>query len=298
MLTRTPSKAVECVVRAPALAGRSPVWAPQEQALYWADLAGHKVHRLHPPSGVRETFHLPQPVTAVALRARGGLLLTLRKNYAFYDLQTQAVQYLTDLEPDRPEHRFGDGKCDSRGRFWAGTVPAAPGEIAPGGLYRFDPDTHVTCAFWEVAGPGGLGWSPDDRVMYLTERFGDGIVAYEFDADEGRLAERRPFAALDEDSTAYPDGLAVDADGCVWSAQNGAGRVVRYTPAGEVDAVIELPVPRPCGCTFGGDKLDVLFITTAREPLAPEEVEEAPLSGCVFAVRPGVVGLPEPSFAG
>jgi sugar lactone lactonase YvrE len=106
------------------------------------------------------------------------------------------------------------------------------------------------------------------------------------------------FAAIDPKSGGFPDGLTVDAEGCVWSVDNAVGKVVRYTPTGEIVQYVELPVPRPCGCAFGGDNLDVLYITTARETLTPAQVAQYPLSGSLFATEPGVCGLAEPRFAG
>ncbi|HWP28251.1 MAG TPA: SMP-30/gluconolactonase/LRE family protein [Chloroflexota bacterium] len=292
------SNAVECVVRAEAIVGESPLWCPREQALYWVDITGQAIHRFDPAGGARATYSLPQPVTAVARRARGGLVITLRKQFAFFDPATQVLTVLTDPEPDQPDNRFNDAKCDRQGRFWAGTMNNVRWEAPTGSLYRLDPDGHVTRLQADVICANGLGWSPDNRTMYFTESFRYSIYAYDFDPVTGALTNRRLFAAVDRRSGGFPDGLTVDADGGVWSVHNAVGRVVRYTPAGQIDRVLELPVPRPTSCTFGGRALDVLYITSARETLTPAQLAQAPLSGSVFAVVPGPTGLPEPAFAG
>jgi sugar lactone lactonase YvrE len=289
---------VECVQREEAIVGESPVWCPQEQVLYWVDITGQKIHRFHPATAVNETFQLPEPVTALALRAKGGLVLSLKKDFARFDLATQALTYLGNPEPDKPDNRFNDAKCDPQGRFWAGTMGNVHWDAPTGALYRLDPDGTISCHQTEVICANGMGWSPDHRVMYFTESFRYAIYAYDFDAAAGTLANRRVFASLDRASGGFPDGLTVDAEGCVWSVHNAIGKVVRYTPAGQVEREIVLPVPRPCGCIFGGEKLDVLYITTARETLAPEQIARYPLSGSLFAAEPGVQGLPEPYFAG
>ncbi len=134
--------------------------------------------------------------------------------------------------------------------------------------------------------------------MYHSESFCHNIYAFDFDASVGTLSNQRLFASVDKNSGGFPDGLTVDAEGCVWSAQPVLGRLVRYSPAGHVDSIIEFPVPRPTSCTFGGDNLDVLYVTSARETMTAEQLARAPLSGSLFAVHVGVHGLPEPRFAG
>jgi sugar lactone lactonase YvrE len=241
---------------------------------------------------------LPEPVTALALRAKGGLVLSLRKAFALFDLQSQQLTYLGNPEVDRPDNRFNDAKCDRQGRFWAGTMGAVHWDAPCGALYRLDADGSITRLQDEVICANGMGWSPDNRTMYFTESFRYAVFAYDFDAAAGTISNRRVFAEVDRASGGFPDGLTVDAEGHVWSVHNAVGRVVRYTPNGQIERTIELPVPRPCGCTFGGEGFDTLYITTARETLTPEQIAKYPLSGSLFAAKPGVRGLAEPQFAG
>jgi sugar lactone lactonase YvrE len=288
----------ECVLRDEAIVGESPVWCPRENVVHWVDITGQKIHRFHPATGKNDTFHLPQPVTALAMRAQGGLVLSLKKDFALFDLETQKLTYLGDPETDKPDNRFNDAKCDRQGRFWAGTMGNVHWDAPSGALYRLDADGAISCHQQNVVCANGMGWSPDNRTMYFTESFRYAIYAYDFDAASGSISNRRVFASVDRSSGGFPDGLTVDADGYVWSVHNAIGRVVRYTPSGEIERAIELPVPRPCGCIFGGEKLDTLYVTTARETLTPAQIEKYPLSGSLFAARPGVRGLPEPQFAG
>jgi len=285
-------------VKAEAIVGESPLWSPRERVLYWVDITGQKIHRFNPRTAVNDTFHLPQPVTAVGLRKKGGLIITLRKDFAFFDPETGALQLLSDPEEDKPYDRFNDAKCDRQGRFWAGTMDDVKWNAPHGSLYRLDPDTRVTCMKTSVICANGLGWSPDNRVFYFTESFRYGIYAYDFDSATGNISKRRLFASIGRNLDGFPDGLTVDEEGYVWSVHNAVGRVVRYSPSGAVDRVIEIPVPRPTSCIFGGDDLDVLYITSARETMTAEGIAQAPLSGSLFAMKPGVKGLPEPYFAG
>lgn len=288
----------ECVSRHEAIVGESPVWSPAEQALYWVDITGGQIHRFHPATSTTDTFDLGEPVTALALRTQGGLVLSLRKEFAFYDLESRQLTRLGNPEENLPDNRFNDAKCDRQGRFWAGTMGDTHWDQPCGGLYRFDPDRAITKHQSDVICANGMGWSPDNRTMYFTESFRYAIYAYDFDAATGAISNRRTFAEVDRSTGAFPDGLTVDAEGHVWSVHNAVGRVVRYTPEGRLERTIELPVPRPCGCSFGGEGLDTLYITTARETLTPAQIAKYPLSGSLFAAKPGMRGLPEAQFAG
>jgi sugar lactone lactonase YvrE len=171
--------------------------------------------------------------------------------------------------------------------------------MAPtGALYRFDPDRRITRMHDEVKCSNGMGWSPDGRVMYHTESFRFAIFAFDFDPGSGEISGRRPFVQLDPEAGGFPDGLTVDREGFVWSAQPVYGRIVRYDPDGGIDRIVDLPVSRGTGCAFGGSDLGTLYITSATETLTDAEIAEEPLAGSVFAVTPGVRGVAETPFAG
>jgi sugar lactone lactonase YvrE len=289
---------VQCVLKWDAIVGESPLWHSVERRLYWVDIQGKKVHRFDPGHGRNETFTLPDLVTCLAFRNKGGLLLTLRKNFAFFDPNSGKLEKLATVEADKSDNRFNDGRVDPQGRFWAGTMGDPAWDQPVGSLYRFDPDLTVTRMQTHVACSNGTAWSPNGRTMYYTESFRYAIFAYDFDAATGSLANRRVFAEIDRKLGAFPDGLCVDAEGHVWSNQVGIGRVVRYDPAGRIERQIQLPVPRAVGCTFGGDDLGTLFITSARETMTPQQLQSAPLSGSIFAVNPGVRGQTVTSFDG
>jgi sugar lactone lactonase YvrE len=289
---------VQCVLRWDAIVGESPLWHPVERRLYWVDIQGKKIHRVNPQGGRNETFNLPDLVTCVAFRKSGGLVLTLRKNFAFFDPDSGKLEMLAEVETDKSDTRFNDGRVDPQGRFWAGTMGDPDWKKPVGSLYRFDPDQTVTRVQGDVICSNGTAWSPDGRIMYYTESFRYAIFAYDFDSENGSVANRRTFAEVDRSLGAFPDGLCVDAEGHVWSNQVGIGRVVRYDPAGRIERHIQLPVPRAVGCTFGGDDLGTLFITSARETMTPRQLESAPLSGSIFSVNPGVKGQAPTSFNG
>ena len=273
------------------------MWSVREQALYWTDNLGGRIYRLEPESGSDQCFVVGQNVMAIGLREGGGLVLALAKQLAFYEPGGE-LELLMGVEHDQPRNRFNDGKVDRSGRYWAGTMNDIDWDKPSGSLYRLDPSLELRRLQGAVVCANGLGWSPDDRTFYFGESFRYAIFAYDFEPDAGALSERRVFATVDQSTGAFPDGLTVDADGGVWSVQNGAGRVVRYAPGGGITHEVDVTLPQPTSCIFGGRNLDVLYITTSRQNLTPEQLARYPLSGSVFAVRPGVSGLPEPLFAG
>jgi len=148
----------------------------------------------------------------------------------------------------------------------------------------------------DVFVPNSIAWSADDQVMYFADTHLHTIWAYDFDLAAGTMRNERVFADC-SNQPGRPDGSCVDADSCLWNAEYGGWRVVRYTPGGKIDCVVELPVSNPTCCCFGGKDLDTLYISTARQRLTPDQLAAQPLAGAVFAARPGVRGLVEARFA-
>jgi sugar lactone lactonase YvrE len=293
----TPTE-VSCVLSAKAQIGEGPVWSVAEQRLYWADITGKQLNIFNPADGSNQSFDLPELVTSISPRQSGGLILTLRSSFAFFDPKTGKLDKVAEPEPDKPGNRFNDGKCDRQGRMWGGTMGDVEWDQPLGSLYRFDANRKVTRMEEGICCSNGLGWSPDSKTMYFTESFKYRIFAYDFDAATGNISNRRVFINLDPHEAAFPDGMTVDAEGYVWCAQPMFGRLARYSPTGKLDRVIELPVSRGTSVMFGGPNLDILYVTTMRLMLSEEQLAEEPLAGSLLALRPGVKGLPETPFAG
>jgi sugar lactone lactonase YvrE len=290
---------IQCVLESQASIGEGPLWCPKDQVLYWTDIPEKKLHIFKPSDGSNKTFELPDMVTSIATRAKGGLALTLRKTFGFFDPETGSLEITDDPEPERPGNRFNDGKCDRQGRMWGGTMGDVDWDSPVGNLYRLDPGGAITRMESDVCCSNGLGWSPDSKTMYFTESFKHfRILAYDFDAETGNISNRRVFVQLPKDTPAFPDGLTVDAEGYVWSAQPMYGRLARYSPDGRIDRVIELPVSRGTSMMFGGPDLDILYVTTMRLTLSDEQLAEEPLAGSLLSLRPGVKGIAETPFAG
>jgi sugar lactone lactonase YvrE len=159
-----------------------------------------------------------------------------------------------------------------------------------------DPDRQYSKIISGIGVSNGLGWSPDNRLMYYTDSRKHTIWVYDFDLESGSISNQRVFA---QTPSAYvPDGLTVDAEGYVWSAKWDGWKIVRYAPDGSIDQEVQLPVQRPTSCIFGGSDLMDLYITSASTGLSEIKLKEQPQAGSVFVLESEVRGLPEPRFAG
>ncbi|MGW3665851.1 SMP-30/gluconolactonase/LRE family protein [Streptomyces sp. NPDC005141] len=280
--------AVEVAVPAHAALGEGPTWDPVERRLIWVDVLGSRIHTYDPASGRRTVLATEQHVGAAKPRAGGGLVVNLRDGVGLYGPAGSGAFRWLHREPV-PGRRANDAAVAPDGSLWCGTMRY---DEAPGGgtLSRIAPDGTVRPILDDVAVSNGTGWSPDGRRVYYIDSPTRRVDV--FDIGDDRLpVGRRPFATVED---GFPDGLTVDADGCVWVALWDGGAVRRYTPDGALDRVVELPVRRPTSCAFGGADLTDLYITTARTGLAAPH----PMSGSLLVV-PGVgKGLPQPAFAG
>ena len=278
---------IEVAVHAEAALGEGPTWDTAEQRLIWVDILGSRVHTYDPASGRRTVMVTEQHVGAAKPRAGGGLVVNLRDGVGLYG--PEGFRWLhREVVPAR---RANDAAVAPDGTLWAGTMRY---DEAPGGgtLSRFAPDGSVGVVLDDVAVSNGTGWSPDGRLMYYIDSPTRRIDVFDV-GDDQLPVNRRQFAVVEE-GAGFPDGLTVDADGCVWVAFWDGAAVRRYTPSGELDRVVELPVPRPTACAFGGADLTDLYITTARTGLeAPH-----PMSGSVLVLPGAGKGLPQPAFAG
>lgn len=288
---------VQCLTESRSLLGEGPTWSPRDSALYWVDILTPSVHRYDTQKGEDTEVKVGSMVSVAIPKSTGGLLVATPGGLMTLDMDSKSLSFFCHPESDRPSNRYNDGKCDRMGRLWIGTLDMGTAANR-GNLFRVDSDGS-----WKKMDSGftvanGLGWSPDNKVMYFADTPRRTIYAYDFDLLSGNISNRRPFITLDaNDGT--PDGLTIDEDGCLWVAIWDAWRVTRYSPQGQAMTNIKMPVPRPTSCCFGGANLDTLYVTSASVRLNEEALASAPLSGSLFSIRiPGVRGLPETTFAG
>ena len=269
--------------------GEGPVWSERWGGLRWVDMLAGDVLSLAADGSVERR---PVGTIAAALRPRrgGGAVIAVERGFALEDPEG-ALTYLDEVWSD-PSFRMNEGACDPDGRFYCGSMAydQRPGTAA---LYRLDPDRSVHVALEGVTVSNGLDWSPDGTRAYYDDSASGRVALLDYDRDTG-LHGLRTFVEI-EPRSGRPDGLTVDVEGGVWVALFGGSKIHRYTPRGELDAVIELPVTKVTACTFGGPRLDRLFITTSREGLSPDD---EPPAGSLFFADVGVRGMPAREFAG
>lgn len=290
---------MEAVTGVRSALAEGPLWDARTGEVAWVDIPAGVVHRVDPGTGTHTAAEVGQPVGAVVPRAAGGYVLAVRDGFAAFDPASPAPRLLARVEADRPENRMNDGACDRAGRFWAGTM-AEDERAGAGSLYRLervDGTDRVSRHLTGLAVSNGIGWSPDDRLMYYVDSPTLRVDVFDFDLADGVLSGRRPFALIPP-GLGMPDGLAVDGEGCVWVALWGGWAVHRYTPDGRLDRSVPLPVARVSSCAFGGPGLDDLYITTARVGLTPAELRQQPEAGLLFHHPAGVPGQPAAAYAG
>ena len=290
----------------------SPFWHPHEQRLYWVDIPGRrlarvKVQQLNPAhvqtDGQVEYWPVPEEPGCMAPVVGGGVIVALRDGIYRGRTWGGPLELLAAAPYDTTRLRFNDGKCDAQGHFWAGTM-YEPRDQAEGVLYRLQgPSLQAMAGQCTVA--NGLAWSPDGKTLYWSDTGSHRIRAWDWDATTSTLSGERVFhqAALKPPGWSWgntsgppyggrPDGATVDAQGNYYSAMYEGRRIVKFSPQGEVLTVIETPVQCTTMPCFGGEDLQTLFITTSRNGRSEAELAAMPLSGCVFARRVDVPGLP------
>jgi sugar lactone lactonase YvrE len=290
------SVSVEVVVDAGATIGEGPVWDARENVVWWVDITRNLVHRYDPSGGHDSTIDVGQAVGAVVPRASGGLALAVQDGFALLNPKTRILDLIAAVEKDHPENRMNDAKCDTSGRMWGGTMAysEAPGA---GAFYRLDIDHSVLKILDHVTCSNGVGWSPDDRVMYYIDSGAQQVDVFDYERETGEVRNRRKLADIPAEA-GVPDGMAVDAQGYIWVALWGGAAIRRFAPDGTLDRVVEIPAKQVTSCVFAGRDLTDLYITSAREGLSEAELRAYPHSGALFIHHPAVAGQPTNSYGG
>jgi sugar lactone lactonase YvrE len=286
--------AIDVVLDARATIGESPLWSPQENALYWVDIKAPALHRFRTLSGDTQRWPLTSDIGGFALvEDEPAAVVALRQGLYRLDLRCGTLVPLAPAPFDPAVFRFNEGACDVNGRLWIG-VMCDPIR---------GPQTHRKSALHSFTLSGGLrreadvsdlhngmAWSADGRSFYLSHSYDQKIFQFSYRPADGRLADKRLFATLPE-PLGIPDGAAIDAENGYWCACHGGGRLRRFKPDGRWDRDISLPVSQPTMCTFGGKDMDELYVTTSRDNLTSEQLKREPLAGALLRLRPGGKGL-------
>lgn len=276
---------VERVADAPvAEHGEGPVWLPGLETLAWVDMLAGDVLTLRSP----DRWHVGDVAAALHPAGGGGVVLAVERGFALADRVGGPVRTLPPVWTDSTV-RMNEGGCDPDGRFYCGSM-AYDERAGAGALYRLDPDRSIHCVLTGVTVSNGFAFSPDGGTAYYVDTPTGGIDAFDYDRERGLTGRRR---VVTVDPPGVPDGLTVDAEGYLWVALWGGSAVRRYSPAGALDGVLELPVSQVTACAFGGPALDRLYLTTSRLGITWRQ----PDAGALFTTVPGVRGLPTLPFS-
>ena len=281
-----------------ATLGEGLCWSPSSQSLWWVDILEHRLYR-DAVSGAHAAWSFDETISAVAERRQGaGLAVTLRRGLALFDPASRALVRLDEPEREREGNRFNDGKCDTQGRFWGGTMDFAV-RAPTGALYRFDATGHAERAIdlaWIVT--NGPTWTQDGRTMFVNDTVHRRVVAYAFDPATGAVGASREWLVLPE-ADGHPDGMTTDAAGRIWIAHWGGACVTCHDPASAAElARIALPTDHITNVAFGGADMTTLFISSAKFELSDTQLAAQPLAGALFAVETDALGLAANLFAG
>jgi sugar lactone lactonase YvrE len=297
MLGSRATDAVHCIWPAQAELGEGTLWSVREQALYWVDILGKRLHRCRADGSERTSWSFDEEISALAERASGpGLIVTLRRGFALFDpARGTPPQHLHQPAEEPSTNRFNDGKCDARGRFWGGTMDFDC--VAPSGaFYAYAASGRCVRHALGFAVTNGPAWSLDGRTMFINDTVNGQVFAWDFEPDSGALSNRRPWLRL-APGDGLPDGMTLDAFGRLWIAHWGGACVTCHdVPSARELQRLSLPVSQVTNVAFGGPDLRTLFVSSARVGLTPAQLEAEPQAGGLFALEAQTPGLPAPLF--
>lgn len=291
---------LEIVVKKNAVLGEGPWWDEDIQKLYWIDGLfenghGDTLHRFDPETGTDEAFPIGKHIGCAIPTRDGKVIMALQDGIYLYDLEKKKLQEISDVERTIENNRLNDGKVDSHGRLWFGSMsmtanqPERAFEVT-GSFYKMEPDGRIQRLFGDVGISNGIVWNNDETCMYYIDSTSQKVAAFDFNATSGTITNRRTVVHID-DSEGVPDGMSIDAEGKLWVAHFGGWKVSRFDPdTGNRLSEIKLPCEQVTSCCFGGRNLDELYMTTASIGLSEEQRKAQPLAGCLFRAKPGVSG--------
>ena len=274
--------------------GEGVIWDAASAAVWWTDIDCSKLYRYQLADKKLDHWSTPERLGSFALVADSDYLICgFASGFAYFNPHNADLQWLHHIEQDNPGTRLNDGRADRQGRFWAGSMVES-GDQGAAALYCLDQKLQVASAVSGLSISNGLCWSPDSTVMYHTDTPSRWIHAYDFDATSGAISNQRCLVRTEKGC--FPDGSTVDAEGYIWNAQWGASQVVRYSPVGEVDLILPLPVSQPTCVAFGGPQLDMLFVTSASQGLDKQALLAEPEAGNIFVFQTNIIGTTDSRF--
>lgn len=287
----------ELVLDSRADLGEGPCWDHYRKRLIWVDINGFTLNLFDPVTGQNDAHRFDRHIGAAVPDDQGGFLLALKDGFYSWHPNTDELTCIACPEGVDTPNRFNDGKCDPEGRFWAGTMFHQQGPKANAHLFRLDSDLSVHTMKRHVTISNGIAWDIEKQFMYYIDTLAKKVVAFDYDRNTGNISGERD-AVFIPDKYGLADGMTIDEEGMLWIAFFNGWCVRRINPqTGEVLLTIDVPVAKVTSCAFGGEKLDELYITTAKADLSPADLDKQPFAGGLFCVKPGVKGCRAIPFA-
>jgi len=271
--------------------GEGITYSSSNNNLYWLDIGNiSKLYSLDLSSNKKEIFELPEIVTATSIKSQNELILATTNGLKLFNTSNKKFESVVNIESQQSLTRSNDGASDALGRFWFGTMQnnfdkngnGIPLKENIGKLYKVDTNKKISVIEEDLGIPNTFVWSPDNKNFYFTDTLNGTILSYNFELESGELSNKKNFATFDR---GHPDGSTIDTDGCVWNCRWGGSCIVRFTPSGKVDQIIEMPVQNITNCVFGGKDMKTLFVTTASNE------DKNNLDGSLFSINLNYQGL-------
>ena len=271
--------------------GEGITYSSSNNNLYWLDIGNvSKLYSLDLSSNKKEIFELPEIVTATSIKSQNELILATTNGLKLFNTSNKKFESVVNIENQQSLTRSNDGASDALGRFWFGTMQnnfdkngnGIPLKENIGKLYKVDTNKKISVIEEGLGIPNTFVWSPDNKHFYFTDTLNGTILSYNFELESGELSNKKNFATFDR---GHPDGSTIDTDGCVWNCRWGGSCIVRFTPSGKVDQIIEMPVQNITNCVFGGKDMKTLFITTASND------NKSNLDGSLFSINLNYQGI-------
>lgn len=282
-------------IRVQNVLGEGVLWHHQTGMLWWTDIQARQLFRYDWTRKTLQRYSTPERLGSFGFVADSNrLIAAFESGIALYDPELLTVEWLARPEAHISRVRFNDGRVDRQGRFWAGTMVEGPHHDVSANLYCVNRSGQVQHRERDIRISNGLCFSPDGAYLYFADSPRAHIHRYQLSEPHGALLDRQLFTQLP--AGAEPDGATIDAEGYLWSAHWGGGKVVRYAPDGRVDRILNVPASQPTCVAFGGPELDRLFVTSAREGLDAGKLIQQSDAGSVFVYEVGIKGLPEPQY--
>ncbi len=286
---------VQLLHKVNAKLGEGALWNIESQTFYWVDIENKYLHIYHPDRKRLEPHRMPSRIGTVVSMNADTVLVALEDGVHFYDLKNRTFSPFCLIDKRKENIRFNDGKCDPMGRLWVGTMDMDC-KHPNGALYMIDSNGQPTQKLDSITISNGIVWNKAKDKMYYIDTPTQQVAIFDYDVSNGGISNRKILCTI-PDTLGSPDGMTIDEHDNLWiGLWNGNSVINVHHETGEIIKTIEVPAHNVTACAFGGPDLDILYITTASVDMTEEEMQTYPLAGSLFSVRPGVRGLPSPTF--